>query len=94
MKNPLTQKVESWFGAFIVLSFSAFLVGWFLIAVKNFSSDTDSVSFSALRLETVSPEEKLLIDQWLKQNNFKASQVKANYRRIIQQFPDKPWLNR
>jgi len=93
MKNPLTQKVESWLGAFIVLSFSAFLVGWFLIAVKNFSSDTDSVNFSALRLETVSPEEKLLIDQWLKQNNLKASQVGANYRRIIQQFPDKPWLN-
>jgi hypothetical protein len=94
VKNPLSLKVESWFGSIIILSISAFLVGFFLVAVRNFSSDAETVDFSTLKLKTVSPEEKLLIDQWLRQNNGETSSKETNYRRIIQQFPDKPWLNR
>lgn len=94
MKNPLTLKVESWLGSFIVLLISAFLVGWFLIAVRNFGSDSEALNSSTFELKTVSPEERLLIDQWLRQNNIGDSAGGANYRYIIRQFPDKPWLNR
>ncbi len=92
MRNPLTFKIESWFGSVIVLIFSAFLVGWFLIAVRNFNSDAEILNVSGAKLRTVSPEEKSLIDQWLRQDNVGISASEVGYRYIIQKFPDKPWL--
>lgn len=92
MRNPLAFKIESWLGAIIVLVVSAFLVGWFLIAVRNFNSDTEILNSSSAKLRTVSPEEKLLIDQWLQQDNIGISASEVGYRYIIQKFPDKPWL--
>lgn len=92
MKNPLTFKVESWLGSVVVLAVSVFLVGWFLIAVKNFNSDNEILNSSITKLKTVSPEEKSLIDQWLRQDNVGISASEVGYRYIIQKFPDKPWL--
>ncbi len=92
MKNPLTFRVESWLGSVIVLAVSAFLVGWFLISVKNFNSDNEILNSSGVRLRTVSPEEKSLIDQWLQQDRVGISASEVGYRYIIQKFPDKPWL--
>ena len=94
MKNPLTFKIESWLGSVIVLIFSAFLVGWFLIAVKNFNSETEILNFSGTKLKTVSPEEKSLIDQWLRQDNIGISAPEVGYRYIIKKFPDKPWATK
>lgn len=93
MKNPLTLKVELWLGSFIVLMFSVFLLGLFLIAVRDFSSDTETISFSTIKLRTVSPAEKLMIDNWLRQNNIEPPSIRDNYRYFIRNFPDKPWLN-
>lgn len=92
MKNPLTFRVESWLGSVFVLIISAFFVGFFIIAVKNFNSDTDILNSSSVKLRTVSPEEKSMIDQWLQQNNIGISAPEVGYRYIIQKFPDKPWL--
>ena len=94
MKNPLTLKIESWLGLVIVLIISIFLVGWFLIAVRNFNSDTEILNSSITKLKIVSPEEKSLIDQWLQQDNIGISASEVGYRYIIQKFPDKPWLAR
>jgi hypothetical protein len=94
MKNPLTFKIESWLGSVIVLIVSAFLVGWFLIAVRNFNSDTEILNSSITKLRTVSPEEKSSIDQWLQQDNIGISASEVGYRYIIQKFPDKPWLTK
>ncbi len=94
MKNPLTFKIESWLGLVIVLIISIFLVGWFLIAVRNFNSDTEILNSSITKLKIVSPEEKSLIDQWLQQDNIGISASEVGYRYIIQKFPDKPWLAR
>lgn len=94
MKNPLTFRVESWLGSVVVLAVSAFLVGWFLIAVRNFNSDTEILNSSSTKLRTVSPEEKSLIDQWLQQDNIGISASEVGYRYIIQKFPDKPWLTK
>ena len=92
MKNPLTFRIESWLGSVIVLVVSAFLVGWFLIAVKNFSSETEILNSSGAKLKIVSPEEKSLIDQWLQQDNVGISASEVGYRYIVKKFPDKPWL--
>jgi len=92
MRNPLALKVESRVGMVLVFLFSAFLVGFFLIAVKNLGSDTDILNATGTSLKIVSPEERLLIDQWLKQENIGLSVKEVGYRYIIQKFPDKPWL--
>jgi hypothetical protein len=94
MKNPLTFKVETWLGSVFILLISAFLVGWLLIAVKNFNSDTEILNSSGAKLKIVSPEEKSLIDQWLRQDNIGISATEVGYRYIIKQFPDKPWLSK
>ncbi|MDP2933423.1 MAG: hypothetical protein Q8N81_04805 [bacterium] len=92
MKNPLTFKIESWLGSAIVLIFSAFLVGWFLIAMRNFNSDAEILNSSSTKLKIVSPVERSLIDQWLQQDNIGISASEVGYRYIVKKFPDKPWL--
>jgi hypothetical protein len=94
MKNPLTFRIESWLGSVVVLAVAAFLVGWFLIAMRNFNSDAEILNSSSVKLRTVSPEEKSLIDQWLRQDNVGISASEVGYRYIIQKFPDKPWLTK
>lgn len=96
MRNPLTFNVESWVGSVLVLAFSAFMLGIFFIAVKNFGSDADvlAASDSGLKLKTVSAEEKALIDGWVKKTNNSLSVEDVGYRYIIKQYPDKPWTDR
>jgi hypothetical protein len=91
MKNPLTLNIETWFGSVLVLLASAFFVGFFMIALKNFNSDTQILNSSGAKLRTISPEERSLIDRWLQQNNVGISAEEVGYRYIIQKFPDKPW---
>lgn len=94
MKNPLTLKIESWIGMAFVLLFSAFLIGLLLIAVKNFNSDSEILGSTSVKLKTVSPEERLLIDQWLQRDNIGISAAEVGYRYIVKKFPNKPWTER
>ncbi len=95
MKNPLTFRVESWVGALLILAVSTFLLGICIIAVKNFSSDTDVLAFSSeVKLKTISAEEKKLIDDWLASTNSSISVKDVGYRYIIKKYPDKPWLDK
>lgn len=91
MKNPLVVRVESWVGSIIILVFSAFLVGLFMIAVKNFGSDAEILSSSGNNLRTVSAEERMLIDDWLVKSDPGLSVKEVGYRYLIRKFPDKPW---
>ncbi|MEK7151536.1 MAG: hypothetical protein AAB784_02400 [Patescibacteria group bacterium] len=96
MRNPLTFQVESWVGSLLVLIFSVFLVGIFLIAMKNFNSDTEILNSSGagLKFKIVSIQEKVLIDSWLAKNNTGISVEDVGYRYLIKKYPDKPWADR
>ncbi|OGN04285.1 MAG: hypothetical protein A2831_01110 [Candidatus Yanofskybacteria bacterium RIFCSPHIGHO2_01_FULL_44_17] len=96
MRNPLSLHVESWVGSVIVLVFAVFLVGIFMLAVKNFSSDTEILASSdnGVKLRTFSDEEKTLIDDWLTKSNVGVSVEDVGYRYIIKKYPDKPWAER
>ena len=94
MRNPLTFRIESWLGSVLVLAFAAFFVGIFVIAVKNFGSDTETLSSYAVKLRTISSEEKALIDTWIAREASDISIKDVGYRFILQKYPDKPWLER
>ena len=80
----------------IVLIVAVFLVGIFIIAVKNFGTDAEILSSSAngVRIRTVSAQEKVLIDSWLAKNNTGISVEDVGYRYLIKKYPDKPWTER
>ena len=80
----------------IVLIVAVFLVGIFIIAVKNFGTDAEILSSSAngVRIRTVSAQEKVLIDSWLAKSNVGISAEDVGYRYIIKKYPDKPWTER
>lgn len=92
MRNPLTIQIESWLGGILVFGVSAFLVGMFWVSVKNMESDADILNFSSAKLTVVSPQEKVLIDEWLANNGISVKDV--GYRYLIKKYPDKPWLDR
>lgn len=96
MKNPLTFHIESWLGLVFILVFSAFLVGTFVLAVRNFGSDIDILTSlgSEVKLKTVSAEEKILIDGWLAKNNPGISVPEVGYQYLIRKYPGKPWLEK
>ncbi|MDO8676525.1 MAG: hypothetical protein Q7K16_02645 [Candidatus Azambacteria bacterium] len=96
MRNPLTFHIESWVGSLFVLAFSAFIVGIFILAVRNFGLDADILasSNSEVKFKTVSAEEKVLIDDWLTKNNPGVSVPEVGYRYLIKKYPDKPWLEK
>ena len=96
MKNPLTFRVESWVGSVIVLVFSAFLVGTFVLAVQNFGSEAEILTSSnnGVKLRIVSAQEKVLIDGWLAKANTSISAEDVGYRHLIKKYPDKPWAER
>ncbi len=94
MKNPLAVQIESWFGSLLVLVFAGFMIGFFLISVKNFNSDVDILNSTGTKLIVVSLEERQLIDQWLLDSNQGVSAKEVGYRYIISHFPDKPWATK
>ena len=96
MKNPLTFRVESWLGSVFVLAFSAFLVGIFVLAVRNFGFDAEILasSNSGVKFRTVSAEEKVLIDNWLTRTNPGIPASEIGYRYLIKKYPDNPWVEK
>ncbi|MBI4160678.1 MAG: hypothetical protein HY506_02110 [Candidatus Yanofskybacteria bacterium] len=91
MKNFLTVRVESWLGSVFIIALSAFFVGLFFTATKNFGSDMEILNSDNAKLRTVSSQERNLIDEWLARNNAGFSVEELGYRFIVKKFPDKPW---
>lgn len=88
-----SMKINSWVGGVIIVGFSAFLVGFFILAVRNFNSDVDVLSSTGAQIKTISPQEKFLIDQWLQDNAPGISAQDVGYRYILQKYPERPWLS-
>ena len=93
MKNPLTATVESYMVSVMVLLFSIFLIGLLLLAIKNFNTDNAIISEAVNRslIKTISPQERVLIDDWIMENDINLSVREVGYRYIVETFPDKPW---
>lgn len=92
MRNPFTVRIETWLGGVLILAVSAFLVGFFVLALKNFNSDTDILNATGAKIRIISSQEKLLMDKWLKENNTGLSVQDVGYRYILMKFPDRPWI--
>lgn len=92
IRNPLTFRIESWVGAVLVLGFSAFMVGIFIVALKNFNSDVDILNASGTKVKTIPSYERAMIDEWISKSNIGLSVQEVGYRYILQHFPDKPWI--
>jgi hypothetical protein len=93
MRNPLTIKIETWLGGVMILAISASLVGFFIIAVKNFNSDVDVLNATTAKAKVISPQERMLIDQWLEENNAGISAQDVGYKYILNKFPNRPWIS-
>ena len=77
----------------MILAISASLVGFFIIAVKNFNSDVDILNATGVQVRNISPQEKQMIDQWLEENNTGISVQDVGYKYILNKFPNRPWIS-
>jgi len=93
MRNPLSVRIETWLGGVMILAISASLVGFFIIAVKNFNSDVDILNATGVQVRNISPQEKQMIDQWLEENNTGISVQDVGYKYILNKFPNRPWIS-
>lgn len=75
--------------AFISL-LALFFIGFFFLAVKNFSSDTDTLNSNIPQVRSITSTERELIRQWAERNNISFDD---GYRSIIQKYPSRPWLH-
>jgi hypothetical protein len=92
MRNPLTVKIETWLGGVMILAISASLVGFFIIAVRNFNSDVDVLNSTTAKARVVGSQERMLIDQWLEENGTGISVQDVGYKYILNKFPNRPWI--
>lgn len=91
MRNPLTFEVEGYMGAAFIALLGGFLIAFFFIAIKNFNTDVDILNSSQASIKTISPTERGLIDNWLRDTGTEIPAGKG-YRYIINAYPDKPWF--
>ena len=92
MKNPLTIKVESYLGSFFVLSTAIFFGSMIYISAKNLDSEIIVMESQRVHIKTISPTEKAIIDEWVKQNHVSIPEGKG-YRYITLKYPSKPWFD-
>lgn len=92
MKNPLTIKIESYFGVFLVLSTAIFWGTFIYRSAEDFNSETIIMESQRLSIKTVSSAERKLIDDWMRFNDIQFPNGKG-YRYIVKNYPDKPWTD-
>jgi hypothetical protein len=91
MRNPFSFKIETIIGSVIVFAVASFFVGYFLISMKNFSTDIDTLNATAPVIKDVIPHKEIeAMRNWLDKND--PELVKASYRQAVSKYPDKPWL--
>lgn len=74
------------------MAISASLVGFFIIAVRNFNSDVDVLNSTTAKARVVGSQERMLIDQWLEENGTGISVQDVGYKYILNKFPNRPWI--
>lgn len=92
MTNPLTMQVESWMGAVFVSLTAIFMAGIIFVAIKNYDSDQIVLDASVAQVKSMSSTERQLIAQWVNGNNITIPDGKG-YRYLVQQYPNRSWLN-
>lgn len=91
MRDPLSFKIETVLGSIVVLAVASFFVGYFLISIKNFSTDIDTMSATAPVIKDIIPHKEVeAMRNWLDKND--PELVKASYRQAVSKYPEKPWL--
>lgn len=91
MRNFLTTQIESYMGAIFIFLLTVFFVSLMFIARANFNSDIDFIDAQQVQVKTISATERILIQNWIKENNIKAPET-AGYRHFYKKYPAKPWL--
>ena len=89
--NLLTTQVESRLGAAFITLLALFFVGLLFIALKNFNSDVVVLEAGATQVKTISSTERLLIQNWVEDNNIVIPEGQG-YRYVIRKYPNKPWI--
>ena len=91
MRNPLTIKIESYFGAFLVLSTAIFFGTFIYRSAADFDSEIIIINSQRVSIKTVSSAERALINDWMRLNNIQFPDGKG-YRYMIRNYPNKPWI--
>ncbi len=92
MRSPLTFRIESAVGSIFVLIFTAFMIGLFFIANKNFESELDILSIANPTAKTYAKRETILINKWVEENKILIPSGKSRIRYLLEQYPDRPWF--
>ena len=86
------MKVESYMGAFFVLSTAIFFGLMIYRSAQDFDSENMVMESQRVRIKTVSPTEKALINDWVNENHITLPKGKG-YRYVINEYKTKPWLD-
>lgn len=92
MTNPLTMQVESRMGAIFIFVLAVFMAGILFVVIKNYDSDQIILDASVTQVKSMSSTERQLIAQWVNDNNITIPDGKG-YHYLVQQYPNRPWLN-
>lgn len=91
MRNFLTIEIESYVGAIFVTLLAVFFIGIMFVMLKNFDSDITVITSEQVQVRTISATERVLIQDWIKENNVKIPE-EVGYRYLIEKYPSRPWL--
>lgn len=92
IRNPLTVQIESCLGAFFILSTAIFFSTLIYGSAQNLNSESLVIESQRISIKTVSPAERALIDEWLRQKHIAIPEGKG-YRYMKNKYPDRPWLD-
>lgn len=68
------------------------MAGILFVAIKNYDSDQIVLDATATQVKSMSSTERQLIAQWANGNNIPIPDGKG-YRYLVQEYPNRPWLN-
>ena len=86
------MQVESRLGALFVSLVAIFMAGILFVAIKNYDSDQIVLDATATQVKSMSSTERQISAVWIKDNNIPLPDGKG-YRYLVQEYPNRPWLN-
>jgi len=80
-------------GAFLLLIMGAFMVGFFILAIKSFDSDVEMINIGNAKIKTVSDSEKSMMSIWASRRDVNIPEGESFYQYLLKNYPSKPWVN-
>lgn len=78
-------------GGIIVFVVAAFFIGYFMISMKNFSTEAETLNLNMPSIGDVIPRTEIKsMRNWLDKND--PDFVNASFRQAVNKYPDRPWL--